>query len=397
MTRKQCKKGKIKNKVSGRCRRKCVRGREIISPTTGLCIKRGLRGKVSLRRDRTPSKKVQKRLKKRQKVYEDPSSDSDDSDDSDNMPLQWKKKSKQRKKPRDSDSDSDSDFIPDEEILSELEDSPRVVRGRRISQREKKSKVFSRKFQSRYGKASMKKILPVGFVITSNIGSGKYGSIWKLCDKASFTECYAVKMQQLVKKGKKKESGSGLMTLKDMKNEIKFQKAFAHKNLSPEILKVVLFKHNGKDYAAILMKKISTTLDGWLNSQKRSNPELKDMHRRILKLSHKIRTLGWTHGDFHGGNIAINFELDDGVVGPKLSVIDANRSSMKEGHKSLDLLQLYRTLMYYSENDESSRKLGLMIKRDLLRKGLRARDLRSENATEDTYDRIDDKYADRNF
>ena len=332
--------GKMLNKVTGQCRRKCFRGKEIISPESGKCVSRKRKNK----KKRTSASRSRSRSRSRS-----PS----------------KSRSARKSQSKKNSSNEEHELSEQEELELDMEDDSGqtpLIRRHRIEERQRTAKKAQKKFQRLYGKNGTDE-LPEGFTVTKLIGSGSYGTIWKICDEKTFSDCnYVVKIEKKVKSlGKRK-----------MKEEFKVQKLFNEKGLTIKPIDQVFFKKGRREFSMILMERVDGTLYDWLK-QERSETELKRVFKQLMELQKKIKRSGFTHGDFHESNIGYNLEIKNGRFQPVFFPIDFGFSTTKGNFKDIDLFQLYRVLILFVEpgqniHNKNARFLAKLIKPILLKR-----------------------------
>lgn len=420
----ECKRrGKVKNKVTGRCRRKCRPGKEMVDSDSGFCV---ARKKRSRSRSRSRSRNTVTSCKKKGKLLNKvtggcrrkcKSGKERIDPDSGRCVRKGKKGGRRRRRRRD---EEDDDVVSDEDIeeLEEQDDedddsvyeseeeeeddddggddvfSPLIVR-RRVRQRKKKAKTAQKQFLKKYGKNAVR-LLPRGFVVSKKIGEGSYGSIWKICDEDGFADCnYVVKVEKIVRRKKPK---------KELVQEFKVQKEFYRKKLTIEPIEQSFFKKGQTTYSLILMRRVDGTLESWLEEQ-RTDREIQDVFEEIIALNNKIKRAKFTHGDFNVGNIGFDIEIvrrgREEQFRPVFFPIDFGWATTKTNVKNLDLLQLYRVASSFSkpgkkEYNRNRRKLAALIKPILLRAGFSASDLSARNI-DSTFEDEHDEYERRYF
>ena len=128
---------------------------------------------------------------------------------------------------------------------------------------------------------------------------------------------------------------------KTMKNEIDAHRAFTKLGLSPKILFHCTARVRRNTVFFTNMGRIDSTVDYWLE-KKRSKKVLDLFVKRLFEILEIMSRNGFTHGDFHTGNIGFVYNRK-GVPG-KIQVIDHSYTNMKGSLVEIDIVQFMRTL-----------------------------------------------------
>lgn len=166
--------------------------------------------------------------------------------------------------------------------------------------------------------------------IVNKLGKGAYGVVLNAC--ADAFNCYAVKIQHV-------------KNMEDFKREVKMQKIFAVRGLSPSIIGAQHFyQHDGKQFGVILMSRIAGVMNDVLETRL-DKQYLDTIIGWIVNLLRLMRKFTLTHGDLHWENLAYVYGLAaDGLVSPIPTLIDFGFATDKFSNSQLEMLQLLRTL-----------------------------------------------------
>lgn len=341
--------GKVLNKVTRKCRRKCKIGKEKIDQKTGMCI----------------SRKKKQTEKKRRRA----------------------RQSIQQYENRDDDEEAELTEEQEEELdrMIEKQQNEPGIRRYRISQRKSDQRKAQKDFRKKYGKTA-EQLLPSGYKVSKQVGKGAFGTIWKIC-KEELSRCeYVVKIEERKDKKSKKEA----------KKEFDVHRKFYRKRLTVKPTDIKFFKKGGKSYSMITMEKVDGVLDDWLK-EKRRKSELDAVLKVLLKVEQKIARAKFTHGDMHSGNIGYILEIRNNRFQPIFFPIDFGWSTTKKNFKQIDLLQLYRGFSSFPSktNKEYNANIAYLAKKlkpIILNMGFSSRSLGAKNIHK-TYDKVHDKYA----
>lgn len=185
----------------------------------------------------------------------------------------------------------------------------------------------------RFGETALS-LLPPGYHYNRELGAGSFGVAYQICH--SKLRCMALKIVELNQETNEE----------DAQEELELQQVFAEEDLAPVILgDSQTWTFHNKKYFAFKMARIDGTLESLLKRGNLNKESLDDIFTSLFSL------LGWlaignkTHGDFHTGNIAFRYVLDDnGYLTLEMLLIDFGFANVNEANIRFELIQLGRTL-----------------------------------------------------
>lgn len=239
-----------------------------------------------------------------------------------------------------------------------------------------------------YGKKATS-LLPKGYIVTRHIGSGAYGSIWKLCDQDSYSDCkYAVKVEQVDHIPEPK-------SYDQLRYEYKMQRNFYCNGLGVEPIKHKMFKRGKTTYSMIVMCRMDGTMEDLLTTE-RTSDEIDILYRKMKAILKRLKRHHMTHGDFHVGNLGYTQEIVNHTFQPVFYPLDFQWSTDKGHYEDIDLYQLYRSLSLYPMDihPKNAKRLIKRIRADLRKAGYSTTELLTRNIN-DVFDDMHDDYWNR--
>ena len=188
-----------------------------------------------------------------------------------------------------------------------------------------------------------------GWEITGYLGKGANGTVFDVV--------------------RKKDGRKGVVKLqyKDphtIKEEVSEQRKLHKRGLAPELIEYCSFKPRSMDTKAerdlrraihtstraprghrvylLFMDKLDGTVEDWLNRSPVSSKSMGALGRAIFDLIQRLRMEGFTHGDFHIGNLGYVF-TDPSRTRVRIVPIDFGLTSTKRAFTYLEIIQLVRT------------------------------------------------------
>lgn len=168
---------------------------------------------------------------------------------------------------------------------------------------------------------------------------------------------------------RKKDGRKGVVKLqyKDphtIKEEVSEQRKLHKKGLAPELIEYCSFKPRsigskserdlrnavrsstraprGHRVYLLFMDKLDGTVEDWLNRSPVSPRSMGALGRAVFDLIQRLREEGFTHGDFHIGNLGYVF-TDSSKTKVRIMPIDFGWTSTKRAFTYLEVIQLVRT------------------------------------------------------
>ena len=196
-----------------------------------------------------------------------------------------------------------------------------------------------------------------GWDITGYIGQGAYGTTYGARRKSDGKEG-VVKVQ------------TGNSSVLD---EIKSQKILHSKKLAPEVFDFCSYKpksnmvmERGHDKVYIIfMGLVDGVVEDWLNRSNISPESIKMLAQSIFNTLSKLRREGFTHGDFHIGNLGYVY-TDSTRKSVTVAPIDFGYTSTEKAFTKFEIMQLVRTLdpsFYKTKNKSPLRALAKEVRR----------------------------------
>ena len=117
------------------------------------------------------------------------------------------------------------------------------------------------------------------------------------------------------------------------RHEIKMGKDFYRMGLGPKIHWQCAFYRKGATPADVYhMERVDGTLGSYIRAEKRSPEILQILVKQIFQLVKRLEKYGYTHGDFHPGNIV--YKLYRNGVPNRLMILDGNRTIQNSSPKA---------------------------------------------------------------